>query len=161
MDKHSGLLLTYIQLKDLINYAKTSPHKEICGAIMGNVIDQVHGLYKMVNFIPIQNVAGEGVADYVMDANELMTKVLSQSQIHMNPKAPLSFVGVFHNHPYWRPIPSEMDIDGAGYAGIYIIYSNIYDDIMAWYNEGSDDHNVNTAMHGGHRGFDKSYLYIR
>jgi len=115
----------------------------------------------MVKFVPIKNVAGEGVADYVMNPNELMARVLSQSQIHMNPKAPLSFIGVFHNHPYWRPIPSVWDIDGAGYAGIYVIYSNLYDDVMAWYNEGSDDSNVATATYEGNRGFGGAYLYIR
>ena len=161
MDTRPGLLLTYTQLNELINYANTSPHKEICGAIMGEVVNQEPGLYKMVNFIPIKNVAGYGVADYVMDPNELLSKVLIKSQIHMNPKAPLSFVGVFHNHPYWRPIPSEMDIEGAGYAGIFVIYSNLYDDIMAWHNEGSDDSNVSSAIHKGARGFGNAYLYIR
>jgi len=154
-------LLTYIQLNELIDYAKTSPDKEICGAIMGNIIDKDSGLYKMVNFIPIKNVAGAGFADYVMDGNELLNKVLVNSNLHMNPKAPLSFIGVFHNHPYWRPIPSEMDIDGAGYAGIYVIYSNLYKDIMAWYNEGSDDPDVATALHEGNRGFGGAYLLIR
>ena len=125
MDKRHGLMLTYIQLNELINYAKTSPDKEICGAIMGQVVDQGEGLYKMVNFVPITNVAGVGVADYIMDPNELLHKVLMNSNIHMNPKAPLSFVGVFHNHPYWRPFPSSMDVEGAGYAGIFVIYSNL------------------------------------
>jgi proteasome lid subunit RPN8/RPN11 len=161
MDNKTGLLLTYIQLNELIDYAKTSPDKEICGAIMGNIIDKDSGLYKMVNFIPIKNVAGAGIADYVMDGNELLNKVLINSNVHMNPKAPLSFIGVFHNHPYWRPIPSEMDIDGAGYAGIYVIYSNLYKDIMAWYNEGSDDPNIATARYKGTRGFGGAYLLIR
>lgn len=161
MDKKHGLLLTYSQLNELINYAKTSPNKEICGAIMGNIIDKDLGLYKMVNFIPIENVAGYGVADYKMNGNELLSKVLKNSRLHMNPKAPLSFIGVFHNHPYWRPIPSEMDIDGAGYAGIYVIYSNLYNDIMAWYNEGSDDSSVATATYRGDRGFGGAYLYVR
>lgn len=161
MDKKPGLLLTYMQLNELINYAKTSPHKEICGAIMGTVIDGEQGLYKMIEFIPIKNVADEGIADYVMDANELLNKVLFYSKLHMNPKAPLSFIGVFHNHPYWRPIPSSMDIDGAGYAGIYVIYSNQYDDVMAWYNEGSDDPNVATATYEGNKGFGNAYLYVR
>ena len=161
MDNKHGLLLTYTQLNELINYAKTSPNKEICGAIMGNIVDKDSGLFKMVNFIPIKNVAGYGVADYVMDGNELLSKVLNKSQLHMNPKAPLSFIGVFHNHPYWRPFPSEMDIEGAGYAGIYVIYSNLYNDIMAWYNEGSDDSNVATATYGGNRGFGGAYLYVR
>lgn len=161
MDNKTGLLLTYIQLNELIDYAKTSPDKEICGAIMGNIIDKDSGLYKMVNFIPIKNVAGAGIADYVMDGNELLNKVLINSNVHMNPKAPLSFIGVFHNHPYWRPIPSEMDIDGAGYAGIYVIYSNLYKDIMAWYNEGSDDSNIATARYKGTRGFGGAYLLIR
>ena len=161
MDNKTGLLLTYIQLNELIDYAKTSPDKEICGAIMGNIIDKNSGLYKMVNFIPIKNVAGAGIADYVMDGNELLNKVLINSNVHMNPKAPLSFIGVFHNHPYWRPIPSEMDIDGAGYAGIYVIYSNLYKDIMAWYNEGSDDSSIATARYKGTRGFGGAYLLIR
>jgi len=161
MDKKHGLLLTYTQLNELIQYAKTSPDKEICGAIMGNVIDKDFGLYKMVSFVPIKNIAGVGVADYVMDGNELLSKVLNNSQVHMNPKAPLSFVGVFHNHPYWRPIPSEMDIEGAGYAGIYVIYSNLYNDLMAWYNEGSDDSSVATATYRGDRGFGGAYLYVR
>lgn len=161
MDKKPGLLLTYIQLNELINYAKTSPDKEICGAILGNVIDKDNGLYKMVNFVPIKNVAGEGVADYVMDPNELFNKVLKHSKIHFDPTAPLSFVGVFHNHPYWRPYPSEMDIEGAGYAGIYVIYSNLYNDIIAWYNEGSDDSNISSATNNGNRGFGNAYLYIR
>jgi len=154
-------LLTYTQLNELINYAKTSPHKEVCGAIMGKVVDQDTGLYKMVNFIPIKNVAGHGVADYIMHPNELLGKVIMNSKLHMNPKAPLSFVGVFHNHPYWKPIPSEMDIEGAGYAGIYVIYSNLYDDIMAWHNEGSNDPNVTTATYKGNRGFGGAYLLIR
>jgi proteasome lid subunit RPN8/RPN11 len=161
MDTKSGLLLTFTQLNELIDYAKTSPDKEICGAIMGTIVDQSLGLYKMVNFIPITNVAGHGVADYVMDPNELLNKVLMNSKLHMNPVAPLSFIGVFHNHPYWRPIPSVMDIEGAGYAGIYVIYSNKYNDIMAWYNEGSEDPNVTTATHNGTEGFGGAYLYLR
>lgn len=155
------LLITYAQLQQLINYAKTSPHKEICGAIMGEVRDQENYVYNMVEFIPITNIAGDGVADYIMDPNELLHKVIMNSNIHMNPNAPLSFVGVFHNHPYWRPIPSEMDIDGAGYAGIYVIYSNIYDDLMAWLNHGSNDSNITTATHNGERGFDKAGLFVR
>lgn len=161
MKQKPGILLTYMQLQELINFAKSSPHKEICGAIMGNIIDESIGIYKMIKFIPIKNIASEGVADYVMDGNELLNKVIMNSKLHMNPKAPLSFIGVFHNHPYWRPIPSEMDINGAGYAGIYIIYSNQYDDIMAWYNQGSDDSNVTTAVCKGNRGFGEAYLYIR
>lgn len=161
METKPGLLLTYVQLMELINYGKTSPHKEVCGAIMGQVIDAQKGIYKMVSFIPITNVAGTGVADYEMDANELMHKVLMNSQLHFNPAAPLSFVGVFHNHPYWRPIPSEMDIDGAGYAGIYVIYSNQYDDTMAWINEGSDDSSISSAVHNNARGFGSAYLLIK
>ena len=161
MEQRHGILLTYIQLQEVISYAKTSPHKEICGAIMGTVVDEEKGIYKMVEFIPISNIAGVGIADYIMDGNELLNKVLVNSKIHMNPKAPLSFIGVFHNHPYWRPIPSSMDVDGAGYAGIYIIYSNMYDDVMAWYNEGSNDHDVATATYEGNKGFGNAYLYVR
>lgn len=161
MDNKHGLMLTFAQLNELIKYAKTSPDKEICGAIMGNIIDKDKGIFKMVKFIPIKNVAGHGVADYIMDPGELLNKVLLHSQLHMDPKAPLSFIGVFHNHPYWRPIPSEMDIDGAGYAGIYVIYSNLYDDVMGWYNEGSDDSSVATATYKGNRGFGGAYLYVR
>ncbi|KKM93332.1 hypothetical protein LCGC14_1209470 [marine sediment metagenome] len=158
--KH-GILITYTQVCELINYAKTSPHKEICGAIMGKVISWEEGLYKMVKFIPITNVAAVGVGDYVMDGNELLDKVLTQSNIHMDHNAPLAFIGVFHNHPYWRPIPSSMDKDGAGYAGIYVIYSNQYDDLMAWYNEGSDDPSVTKATYKGNADFGPAYLFVR
>ncbi len=161
MKQKPGILLTYLQLQELIDFAKKSPHKEICAAIMGNIIDSSVGTYKMVKFIPIKNVAKEGIGDYIMDGNELLNKVIINSKLHMNPKAPLSFIGVFHNHPYWRPFPSEMDIDGAGYAGIYIIYSNQYDDVMSWYNQGSDDSDVTTAVYEGNRGFGGAYLYIR
>ena len=161
MEHRHGILLTYIQLQELISYAKTSPHKEICGAIMGKVISWEKGLFKMVKFIPITNIAGVGIADYVMDGNELLNKVLAKSQLHMDINAPLAFIGVFHNHPYWRPIPSSMDIDGAGYAGIYIIYSNQYDDVMAWYNEGSDNSDVAEATYKENKGFGNAYLYVR
>jgi len=155
------MLLTYIQLQELVNYAKGWPNKEICGAIMGTVISPTDGIYKMVKFIPITNVAGVGVADYIMDPNELYNKVLAKSNIHTDLKAPLAFIGVFHNHPYWRAIPSIMDIDGAGYAGIYVIYSNQYDDVMAYYNEGSDDPDIAEATYKGNRGFGNAYLYVR
>lgn len=155
------LLTTYTQVQQLINYAKTSPYKEICGAIMGEVRDSEEYVYDMVEFVPITNIAPEGIADYIMDPNELLQKVLMRSSIHMDPNSPLAFIGVFHNHPYWRPIPSEMDIEGAGYTGIYIIYSNLYDDLMVWLNQGSDDPNVTTAMHNGNRGFDRACICIR
>jgi len=161
MNLTPGLFLSYTQLQELVNYAKTSPNKEICGAIIGTVVNQEKGIYKMIKFIPIKNVAEEGVADYIMDGNELLNKVLINSQLHMNPKSALSFIGVFHNHPWWRPIPSEMDIQGAGYAGIYIIYSNLYDDLMAWYNEGSDDPKISTAMHQENVGFGNACLYLK
>jgi proteasome lid subunit RPN8/RPN11 len=155
------ILLTYPQLQEMIQHAKSSPHKEICGAMMGIILNKEKNIYRFIKYIPIDNVAGIGVADYIMDGNQLLHKVLMESNIHGNPASPLSFVGVFHNHPYWRPIPSEMDKNGAGFAGVYIIYSNLYDDVMAWYNEGSDDHNITTAMYDGQIGFGPAYICIR
>lgn len=160
MNKPS-LLITYPQLIQLVNYGKTSPHKEVCGALMGQIIDKEKHLYKFVNFVPITNVANDELADYIFDQNQFLSKVLMKSNLHLDHTAPLSFIGTFHNHPYWRPIPSQTDIDNAGYAGIYIIYSNIDDDLMAWYNEGSDDPDISYAMYNNSKGFGGAYLLIR
>lgn len=149
--------MTYKDLNNIVEYAKTSPDREICAALLG--VDMADGNFRLKELVPIKNVAGKGVADYICDQGELLNVLMKTSL--MNPASNARFIGVFHNHPYWRPHPSEMDIDGAGFAGVYIIYSNIYDDMMAWYNEGSFDSSVTYAVNDGKRGFRATEIILK
>lgn len=154
----SAIYLTKLHLDNLINYAKSSPEKEICGLLLGDIVDGVTGIYKLKNFIPIRNISDDSYIEYIMEPNELLS-VLKQTK-HFDNNNELSIIGVFHNHPYWSPKPSIYDIEGAGYAGIYLIYSNKDDSIEAWFNEGSDDPNVTYALYKGEKKFGQSKIII-
>lgn len=154
----SELYLTYDNLDKLIHYAKTSTEKEVCGLIVGDIISQELGIFRMHDFVPINNVSPNNEIEYIPEPSEYLSVLMSTK--HLDPQAKYSIIGVFHTHPKWPPIPSLQDIEMAGIAGIYIIYSNKYNSIKAWFNEGSQDPNITYAIFQGEKKFGPSKLII-
>jgi len=137
-------------LNEMLDYAKSSPKLEICGALLGKrtgSFEEPEEL-KILDFVPMANVSEHGKSvHYIPDPNELLN-VLKRTT-HYDNKATLDLVGIFHNHPNNAPRPSITDINGAGYAGVYIIYSNKTGELSAQYYDG-----------GEQMGFKQAYVMV-
>lgn len=119
--------------------AEASPDKEVCGALLGKKEIEIGGI-RCINhtrFIPLTNVTEVNQAvHYIPDPQE-MFNVLNQTT-HVHDEAEWDLTGIFHSHPNNRPVPSMTDIQGAGYAGNYIIYSNLTKNISSQYYAGDE-----------------------
>lgn len=120
----------------LISYGNKFPSQEVCGALIG-ISDQ--SSYTCTDFIKLTNVSTEDQGhNYVPDPNEFFNVL--KTTTHFSQKNTRQLVGIFHTHPHHLPIPSITDIEGAGYAGIYIIYSPKYTKLNAFYYDGNETH---------------------
>jgi len=121
-------------LEAMIKYGDNSPDLEVCGALIGETDESS---YTCTEFIPLTNRSNKDKAvHYIPDQNEFF-KVL-QRTTHFDKSSKLDLVGIFHTHPHHAPIPSHTDIFGAGYAGIYVIYSPKYKEIKSYYYDGQE-----------------------
>ena len=125
--------------KDIVNamitYGDNSPDTEVCGALVGKANKSS---YTCTEFIPIQNVSNKNKeVHYIPDQNEFFNVL--KTTTHFNTQNNLDLVGIFHTHPHHAPIPSSTDIMGAGYAGIYIIYSPKFKEIKSYYYDGHEN----------------------
>jgi len=119
---------------NLISYGNKFSSKEVCGALVGYA---GQGTYTCDQFNTLTNVSKEDQgANYVPDPNEFFNVLSKTKQFDKTNTKDL--VGIFHTHPHSLPIPSQIDINGAGYAGIYIIYSPKYDKLSTFYYNGDE-----------------------
>ena len=124
-------------LETMIKYGDNSPDLEVCGALIGNFYPY-ESSYTCTEFIPLTNRSNKDQAvHYIPDQNEFFD-VLKRTS-HFDSNSNLDLVGIFHTHPHHAPIPSHTDIFGAGYAGIYVIYSPKYKDIKSYYYDGHEN----------------------
>tara|TARA_Y100000361_G_C11026782_1_gene272583 strand:- start:163 stop:618 length:456 start_codon:yes stop_codon:yes gene_type:complete len=122
-------------LEAMINYGDNSPELEVCGALVGKSDESS---YTCTEFIPLTNRSNKNKAvHYIPDQNEFFN-VLKRTT-HFDSNSNLDLVGIFHTHPHHAPIPSETDILGAGYAGIYVIYSPKLKEIKSYYYDGQEN----------------------
>ena len=120
----------------IISYGKNFPSQEVCGALVGYSNQSV---YTCDEFKKLSNVSemDQGV-HYTPDPNEFFG-VISKTA-HFDKANKKELVGIFHTHPHHLPIPSATDINGAGYKGVYLIYSPKYDKLNAYYYDGNEVH---------------------
>ena len=110
-----------------------SPHEEICGALLG----KKNGKEIIIeDYIPLTNVSDNKLVHYIPDPNEWF-QVLQKTTLDKDSE--ISLVGIYHTHPQSPPIASTTDIEEAGYAGIYIIYSPRYKKANTYYYDGDED----------------------
>jgi proteasome lid subunit RPN8/RPN11 len=144
------------QLVELKTYGDSSPDREVIMLLLGHRYDRKSAILGSMH--RILNVSTNSKKwDYVPDHDQFL-KVLERTT-HCKPDCGLDFLGVYHTHPYNRPIPSQMDIDGAGFEGFYLIYSPMYNDLASYYNEGSVE--KTGAFFKNKRGFGPANLILR
>tara|TARA_Y100000310_G_scaffold210784_1_gene211394 strand:+ start:33 stop:518 length:486 start_codon:yes stop_codon:yes gene_type:complete len=112
-----------------IAYAKNDPDgNEVVGVFRG-VREEPFD-----EFVPITNIyPGEG-ASYLVHPQEIMDAIKNTTFI--TPHA--DFWGMFfHSHPKWLAYPSISDLHNAAFQGHYSIYSIVYDELNAFYFDGT------------------------
>jgi len=119
---------------NIISYGQNFSSQEVCGALVGYAGQNTYTCHE---FKKLSNVSNEDKSGhYIPDPNEFFA-VISQTS-HFNHRNKKDLVGIFHTHPHSLPIPSQTDINGAGYAGVYLIYSPKYDQLNAFYYDGDE-----------------------
>ena len=137
------LRLTKKLVNELKVYGDSSPANEVCGALLGN--KNSTDTWDCTEFTPLTNVTNSNKeVHYIPDPNEFFQTISRTT--HMNKNAKQDLVGIFHTHPHHRPIPSHTDIHGAGYEGVYIIYSPKYKSMEAYYYNGVDRDFIPTSI---------------
>ena len=119
----------------ILTYGDNSPEYEVCGALFGSISNQ--GTYTCTEFLPMTNVSpnDKGV-HYIPDPNEFF-KVIKTTK-HFNIDNSKDLLGIFHTHPHNKPIASITDITGAGYKGVYMIYSPKYKSTNSYFWDGDE-----------------------
>ncbi|MBC8410401.1 MAG: Mov34/MPN/PAD-1 family protein [Rhodobacteraceae bacterium] len=127
------LTISQAVYNQVISYGESDKANEVCGAFLGTKRTATE--WTCDEFIPMRNISQKGRgSNYTPDPNELF-KVLSQTT-HMNRDAKKDLIGIFHTHPHHAPIPSSIDVHGAGYKGFYMIYSPKYTDEKTYFFDG-------------------------
>ena len=119
---------------NLIKYGNEFSSQEVCGALVGYASQ---GSYTCDEFTALTNVSTEdqGV-HYVPDPNEFFNVLFKTKQFNKTNSKDL--VGIFHTHPHHLPILSHTDINGAGYQGVYLIYSPKHNQLNGFYYDGNE-----------------------
>ncbi|MBC8436899.1 Mov34/MPN/PAD-1 family protein [bacterium] len=122
---------------EVVVYGDNSPNYEVCGAFLGKRDESSIDNWLCDEFIPMTNVStmDQGV-HYVPDPNE-MFQMLSRTT-HMDKDADKDLIGIFHTHPHNLPIPSQTDLNGAGYRGFYMIHSPKFEETQTYFYDGGD-----------------------
>lgn len=110
-----------------------SPTEEICGALLGKKTDDV---FYIDQFIQTTNISENKPVHYIPNPDEWL-RALNKTTF-LNKKASKDFIGVFHTHPHHVPRASSTDINEAGYAGIYWIYSLKYKTSKWYFYDGNE-----------------------
>ncbi len=120
--------------ENLISYGNKFSSKEVCGALVGYAGQST---YTCDQFTALTNISkkDQGV-HYIPDPNEFFNVLSTTKQFDKTNLKDL--VGIFHTHPNHLPIPSHTDINGAGYKGIYLIYSPKYNQLNGFYYDGDE-----------------------
>ncbi|PQP80204.1 hypothetical protein C0Q44_28950 [Paenibacillus sp. PCH8] len=91
--------------------------QEACGVVLGQA---AAGGIRISRFQPIRNVAPDPLHHFVLDNAEWIRSIFSEPAL----------MGIFHTHPYTRPVPSLEDIQAlpafAGLLKMYLIGSPCY-----------------------------------
>lgn len=147
---HITAKISLKSLMEMINFAEDKgKSEEIIFILSGKIIKNT---YHISTVYQIENI--------LHSANEYCPNKELFLQFITTRYGDKKFIGIFHNHPFWPEKPSEKDINNAGFAGIYLIYSNISKNISTWVNEGSDDPSVNYAMYNNNKGLGPAKLEI-
>jgi proteasome lid subunit RPN8/RPN11 len=121
--------------KFMRSYGKGSPTYEVCGALLGHKNDSCWDITK---FVPLKNSVGNsGQTHYIPEPNEFFNVI--KTTTHFNNNNNIDFLGIFHTHPNNLPNPSPLDISGAGYEGVYIIFSPKDDCWGFYYYDGNEE----------------------
>ena len=128
------VLLTKSLRDKVINQGDKSPTEEICGALLGYKNDKS---WRIMETVPLKNTSNNKASHYVPDKDEWY-KVL-QKTTFLNKNASLELLGIYHTHPHSPPVASITDVEEAGYAGIYWIYSPKHKESNYYYWDGNED----------------------
>ena len=116
------------------NSGDLSPAEEICGALLGK---KDKDIWKITEVIFLTNISHNKSMHYIPDPNEWI-KVISDTTF-LNEEADKDLIGIFHTHPNSKPIASTVDIEEAGYEGVYWIYSPKFKESKFYYYDGDED----------------------
>jgi len=122
-------------LQQLADYGDEHSTVEVCGVLTGQQGDE----WEIKEFTPTTNITpGDmAVVHYMPDPTEFF-QIIKDTRL-VKKSADKDFIGIFHTHPNNLPIPSMTDHNGAGYKGIYIIYSPKFNNLAFYYWDGDED----------------------
>lgn len=143
-----------IQLRE---YGKENDNNEVGGLLLGRIEkDEEEIIYQVGKFSAIPNIGHKDIRiDYQLDPTSVY-RVLKHTTV-FNPSELLDFVGIFHTHPFNKPVPSKTDVEYARYKAFYLIYSPLYDDFGSFYSYGSDEHAIDMM---GQKNFERGRIIL-
>ena len=109
-------------VKELKEYCKSSPVREVCGAIIQSSSKQ--------RLIKMKNIAKEGAIDYIIDPKDIASK-LGDSDLFVK-GSKIKLIGLFHSHPFGQAFPSAIDFRTFALPIPYLIYSVRFDELNAF-----------------------------
>lgn len=112
-------------LRNCEDYARANPNEEICGLFEGSFNED--GSAEVLAFHPIDNVAVDKIALFVMDPSQQI-KTFNNSFVNKN-----FIVGCFHSHPYNLGIPSYTDRMNISLDYFWVIYGGKDKLSRAWF----------------------------
>lgn len=101
------------------NYFEANSDQEHCFVLLGQKTSEA---FIITDAQLVTNVSQFPRSRYIPDPQEFMN--ILQHTSFIDKSKPVDFLGIYHNHPDSPAIPSRVDIQGTGYAGVYPIYSN-------------------------------------
>ena len=122
--------ITQDAVTSAITYAKNDPNGyEVVGVFRGDLGKPLD------EFISITNIHPGNGDVYVVHPQEIMDAIRCTTAI--KPKTAQKWCMFFHSHPKWLAYPSTTDLHNAAFQGFYSIYSNQYDELNAFYFDGT------------------------
>ena len=129
------ILINKVKLYTIKKYSVQHLPHECCGLITGSIYyDYSDNLIKSNCdvFHPIKNISKKELQwDYLMDPNEYR-KVLKTTSIFCSYSS-IELTAIFHTHPNNEAIPSKLDIKGAAWYTVYLIYAVRLNKWAAWF----------------------------
>jgi proteasome lid subunit RPN8/RPN11 len=152
------LKIPFKVLDALKKYGDEFPYEEVGGILLGRI--QKDGYHQVRDFCPVKNIGfTDSRIDYNFDPQTIYNNLKYTTIV--DPGSSIDLVGIFHTHPYNKPMASLTDIEYAGYRGFYLIYSPLYNDFNNYYSYGSNDKDIRHAINArGEKNFEPATIVL-
>lgn len=126
------MVMKYLAIQELGD----SQDIEFCGLLLGHIAGDTAFVDKIV---PIKNISENPRVSFMFDPTEYLQGISETDWFRDN--APYSLLGIWHTHPNYPGLPSNVDWDaavkGQVIEGAYLIYTTRGHDLYEYYWDGA------------------------